>query len=514
MRPIPVKAQGEVHLKFRYPEGYDYYPYPGDGEDLWVTVDIEAPEAWDNTTQGIIGWAFDVHVDPAVLEPVGAYASTFGYYLYDFCDHYGYTENYPNILVGEIDKTTGNILDIAEFILGWGGLGVGAGGSSIPPDGWYGLDYGLVRLRYRVLQDGYSPIKITNAYYYKIGEPDPTHDSEKVPFDYVEAPGHYKEPVGIHDVTVTDIQVSETQVPAGEIVYVNVTVLNFGTYTEDFNVTAYYDGTAIDTKPVTGLIPGGYAVLHFAWDTTGVPGGTYTISATAALEGDEYPEDNTLFDGTVVVMGQVEGEVHLKFRYAEGYDYYPHQTGDLWVTLDIEAPLAWDNTGQGIVGWIFDVHVDPGVLEPVGAYAATFGYYLFDFCDDNEYIEHYPSMLVGEINKPTGEMIDVAEFILDGTTLGVGAGGNSGPGWHGEEFGLVRLRYNVLLEYAYSSIEITNAYYWTADGRQEPFDSVEDGNYNLLPVPEFPLGLPLEILFIPVIIYMLWRSKLRKKMFS
>jgi len=72
----------------------------------------------------------------------------------------------------------------------------------------------------------------------------------------------------------------------------------------------------------------------------------------------------------------------------------------------------------------------------------------------------------------------------------------------------------VLLEYAYSSIEITNAYYWTADGRQEPFDSVEDGNYNLLPVPEFPLGLPLEILFIPVIIYMLWRSKLRKKMFS
>ena len=31
------------------------------------------------------------------------------------------------------------------------------------------------------------------------------------------------------------------------------------------------------------------------------------------------------------------------------------------------------------------------------------------------------------------------------------------------------------------------------------------------PVPEFPIGLALEILFIPIIIYILWRNKQRKK---
>jgi len=111
-----------------------------------------------------------------------------------------------------------------------------------------------------------------------------------------------------------------------------------------------------------------------------------------------------------------EEEVRLRFRYPEGYTYYPHQTGTLWVIVDIEAPEAWDNTAQGIVGWSFDVHVDPSVLEPVSGHGADFGYYLFDFCEYNEYFENYPHMWVGEINQPTGDMIDVAEFLRHWTT--------------------------------------------------------------------------------------------------
>lgn len=205
-------------------------------------------------------------------------------------------------------------------------------------------------------------------------------------------------------------------------------------------------------------------------------------------------------------------DVRLIFRYLEGYDYYPGQTGDLWVTIDIEAPQAWDNTPQGIVGWSFDVHVDPTVLEPVGAYASTFGYYLYDFCDYHGYTEHYPNILVGSIDTTTGDITGVSEFILGHASLGVGAGGNSSLGWYGDDYGLVRLWYNVLQLGDSSFIEITNAHYWTIYGENYSFDYVEIGYYNTPPVPEFPLGPALEILFIPVITYMLWRSKKHAKL--
>jgi hypothetical protein len=74
-----------------------------------------------------------------------------------------------------------------------------------------------------------------------------------------------------------------------------------------------------------------------------------------------------------------------------------------------------------------------------------------------------------------------------------------------------------------------NLYYnfdhWEYDGHtsaNNPISLTMSENYTLTPVfvfsdpgpgvPEFPLGLALEILFIPVIIYILWRSRLRKKM--
>jgi hypothetical protein len=184
----PVHAQ-DVSIVFRY-GAYDGYYGPDDvsRSKLWVIIDIYAPEAWDDTSNGIVGWTFDVHVDPAVLSPDGAYGATFGYYLYDYCDWYGYTVNYPSLLVGEINTTTGDIVDAAEFLLGYEELGKGAVGSSDPDTGWYGLDYGLVRLRFTVLDiDAYSPIEITDAHYW-------TPDGAKHAVDSVEYPGHYNAP--------------------------------------------------------------------------------------------------------------------------------------------------------------------------------------------------------------------------------------------------------------------------------------------------------------------------------
>jgi len=109
-----------------------------------------------------------------------------------------------------------------------------------------------------------------------------------------------------HDVAVTNVIPSEAEVTAGEAVSINVTVLNKGTETESFSVTAYYGDNMIETKQVADLASEGEETLIFDWDTTGVAAKKYQMRAEATLEGDGYPEDNMFTDGTVTVHTSTE----------------------------------------------------------------------------------------------------------------------------------------------------------------------------------------------------------------
>lgn len=104
-----------------------------------------------------------------------------------------------------------------------------------------------------------------------------------------------------HDIEVTSVDKSEETIEAGGSVDIYVTVANKGLVTEDFNVTAYYGETAIETKTVTGLGSGASETLTFTWDTSGVPEGTYDISAEADVENEGNPADNVFVDGSVTV---------------------------------------------------------------------------------------------------------------------------------------------------------------------------------------------------------------------
>ncbi|NIP51908.1 MAG: hypothetical protein GWO08_06780, partial [Gammaproteobacteria bacterium] len=97
-----------------------------------------------------------------------------------------------------------------------------------------------------------------------------------------------------------------------------------------------------------------------------------------------------------------------------------------FLTVDIESPIAWDDTSTGIVGWAFSVHVDPNVLEPINAYGANFDYFLYDYIDWNGYVGHDPILGVDKINPTAGDMINVSEIISGFEPLGKGAGGSSG----------------------------------------------------------------------------------------
>jgi hypothetical protein len=112
-----------------------------------------------------------------------------------------------------------------------------------------------------------------------------------------------REVVEVHDVAVTNVVPSSTSVTIGDSVTINVTVENEGDFAETFDVTAYYDGTVIDTITSVSLNSGESNVLPFTWDTTGVTVGIYVIGANATVVPDEEDvSDNYLEDGTVEVV--------------------------------------------------------------------------------------------------------------------------------------------------------------------------------------------------------------------
>lgn len=89
--------------------------------------------------------------------------------------------------------------------------------------------------------------------------------------------------------------------------YINVTILNKGTYYETINVSAYYTVTPItlpdgeDYITVT-LATRNITVNTFIWNTTNVPKSDYTVSAYATPVPNETDMINNNFtDGQVIV---------------------------------------------------------------------------------------------------------------------------------------------------------------------------------------------------------------------
>ena len=104
---------------------------------------------------------------------------------------------------------------------------------------------------------------------------------------------------GAHDIGITRIAPSETSVEPGSMLDINVTVLNYGFYTETFNLTAYANTTVISRTEVT-LSSRKSATITFTWDTTGVTLGTYALKAQAStVPGETDITDNTLIEGQV-----------------------------------------------------------------------------------------------------------------------------------------------------------------------------------------------------------------------
>jgi len=103
--------------------------------------------------------------------------------------------------------------------------------------------------------------------------------------------------VGAHDVAVINVVAHPPSVPSGQTVYINVTAENQGYFSETFEVVVYADRWGGNTHVNIGsetvsLDVGDSTILEFTWDTSGVPCGTYWITAEAVLPEDDNLSDN------------------------------------------------------------------------------------------------------------------------------------------------------------------------------------------------------------------------------
>ncbi len=104
-----------------------------------------------------------------------------------------------------------------------------------------------------------------------------------------------------YDLGITDVSVSEIDVIQGSELDLNVTVFNYGNYTEDFDVTIYANSTFIQTHNAT-LTTRNSTAVAFTWNTTGFATGRYAILANATiLSGEASVEDNSFTYRWVVI---------------------------------------------------------------------------------------------------------------------------------------------------------------------------------------------------------------------
>jgi len=110
-------------------------------------------------------------------------------------------------------------------------------------------------------------------------------------------------PEPVHDIAVTNVAVFPTTAKIGDIISINVTVVNLGTFTETFNVTAYYDTFSVGpTETVTNLDEAATKTLEFSWDTANVTLGVYEIMAVASNVTGETEIDNNEYTFGLVTI--------------------------------------------------------------------------------------------------------------------------------------------------------------------------------------------------------------------
>ena len=136
-------------------------------------------------------------------------------------------------------------------------------------------------------------------------------------------------PLNVGHNIATKWVASKTVVGQGFDLSIQATVLNTGSYAENFSVTAYLNSMPI-TPQNASLDSGAYMTLTFTMNTSGISMGNYAISAYAwPVPGEANTSDNNCTGGTIKVsiIGDLNGDGKVNlidvFSVALAYGSYP-----------------------------------------------------------------------------------------------------------------------------------------------------------------------------------------------
>jgi PKD repeat protein len=106
----------------------------------------------------------------------------------------------------------------------------------------------------------------------------------------------------LFDLEVVNVESPFILVMPGVPVTVDVTVANNGDFYEAFNVTAYYNDTLIERRPIANMAPKTQQTLTYDWNTTGLELGEYFLKANVTILDEETnTANNAYLDGSVTI---------------------------------------------------------------------------------------------------------------------------------------------------------------------------------------------------------------------
>jgi len=150
-------------------------------------------------------------------------------------------------------------------------------------------------------------------------------DSNEQPI-FCQTSNGYVRIISPHDVAVTEIEVSTLIASPGNVVGINVSLQNQGSYAEILDVTAYVNSTIIGTQQIS-LNEDSATMVSYAWNTTGYAKGDYLIHvAVTPVPGEADLSDNTKTADSLVTILTIGHDVAVvtiepeKTVICQGYD--------------------------------------------------------------------------------------------------------------------------------------------------------------------------------------------------
>jgi parallel beta-helix repeat protein len=139
-------------------------------------------------------------------------------------------------------------------------------------------------------------------------------------------------PFGAHDIGIPNVITAKTVIGQGYTSSIDLKILNYGMYDENFIVITYANTFIITTQTIT-LTKRNSIIITFKWNTTGFAKGNYTISAySEPVPGETDTTDNNYPDGWVVITvpGDLDGDFKVQLAdlviLAKAYDSRPGDT--------------------------------------------------------------------------------------------------------------------------------------------------------------------------------------------